>query len=54
MFEITMAQKQKNTKIDIRQMARVFDEHTFVDGVFNDDYILVVGSDMILDRKQFS
>ena len=48
-----MARKPKNANIDIRQTARVFDEQTFVDGVFNDDYILVVGSGVILDRKQF-
>ena len=48
-----MARKPKNANIDIRQTARVFDEQAFVDGVFNDDYILVVGSGVILDRKQF-
>ena len=48
-----MARKPKNANMDIRQTARVFDEQTFVDGVFNDDYILVVGSGVILDRKQF-
>ena len=39
-----MARKPRNTNIDIRQTARVFDEQEFVDGVFNDDHILVVGS----------
>ncbi len=48
-----MARKPKNANLDIRQSARVFDEQGFVDGVFNDDYILVVGSGVILDRKQF-
>ena len=48
-----MARKSENANIDIRQTARVFDEKKFVDGVFNDDYILVVGSGVILDRKQF-
>lgn len=48
-----MARKPKNANIDIRHTARVFDEQAFVDGVFNDDYILVVGSYVILDRKQF-
>ena len=48
-----MARKPKNANIDIRQTARVFDEQAFVDGVFNDDYILVVGSGVILDREQF-
>ncbi len=32
---------------------RIFDEKTFVDGVFNDEYILVVGSGVILDRNKF-
>ena len=36
-----MARKQKNANIDIRQTARVFDELAFVDGVFNNDYILL-------------
>ena len=49
-----MARKPKNANIDIRQTARVFDEQAFVDGMFNGDYILVVGSGVILDRKQFS
>ena len=40
-----MARKPKNANIDVRQTARAFDEQSFVDGVFNDDYILVVGSD---------
>lgn len=31
----------------------MFDERAFVDGVFNDEYILVVGSGVILDRQQF-
>lgn len=35
-----MARKQKNVNIDIRQTARVFNEQAFVDGFFNDDYIL--------------
>lgn len=48
-----MARNPKNANIDIRQPARVFDEQAFVDGVFNDDYILVVGSGVILDRRQF-
>ena len=48
-----MARKPKNANIDIGQTARVFNEQTFVDGVFNDDNILVVGSGVILDRKQF-
>ena len=31
----------------------MFDERTFADGVFNDEYILVVGSGVVLDPKQF-
>lgn len=46
-----MAPKSRNVNIDISQTARVFAEQAFVDGVFNDDYILVVGSGVILDRK---
>lgn len=48
-----MALKPKNANIDVRQTARVFDEQAFVDGVFNDDYILVVGGGVMLDCKQF-
>ena len=48
-----MARKPKNANLDMRQEVRVFNEQAFVDGVFNDDYILVVGSGVILDRKQF-
>lgn len=35
------------------QVERTFDERAFVDGVFNGEYILVVGSGVILDRSQF-
>lgn len=48
-----MARKPKDTNIDIRQTARVFDEQAFVDGVFNDDYILVVGFCVIVFPKQY-
>lgn len=34
-----MARKPKNANIDIRQMARVLDKNSFVDGVLNDDNI---------------
>lgn len=34
-----MAWKPKYVNIDIRQTARVFDEQTVVDVVFNDDHI---------------
>lgn len=46
-----MAWKPKNA--NIKRTARVFNEQAFVEGVFNDDYILVVGSGVILDRKKF-
>lgn len=49
-FEIIMARKPKNANIDIRQTAKVFNEQAFVDGVFNDDYILVVGSEQLFLR----
>ena len=48
-----MTRKPKNANIDVGQTTRAFDEQGFVDGVFSDDYILVVGSGVILDRKQF-
>lgn len=35
-----MTQDPKNTNIEKRQTARVFDKKSFVNGVFNDDYIL--------------
>lgn len=38
-----MARKPKNANIDTRQTARTFDEQAFVDGAYNDDYILVMG-----------
>lgn len=48
-----MAWKPKEANINIRQTAKAFDEQAFVDGVFNSDHIHVVGSGLILDRKQF-
>ena len=48
-----MARNPKYANINIRQTARLFDEQAFVDGVFNDDFILVVGSGAMLDCKQF-
>ena len=35
-----MTQDPKDANINIRQKARVFDKKSFVNGVFNDDYIL--------------
>ena len=48
-----MARKPKGTIRKIRTAERMFDERAFVDGVFNDEYILVVGSGVVLDRQQF-
>ena len=48
-----MARKPKDTIRKIRTAERMFDERAFVDGVFNDEYILVVGSGVVLDRLQF-
>ena len=48
-----MARKPKDTYRKITTIERMFDEQSFVDGVFNDEYILVVGSGVVLDRKQF-
>ena len=39
-----MARKLKNANLDMGQTARVFDEQAFVEGVFNDEYILVTGN----------
>lgn len=48
-----MARKPKDTGRKFKTAERMFDERAFVDGVFNDEYILVVGSGVVLDRKQF-
>lgn len=48
-----MARKPKGTIRKIRTAERMFDERAFVDGVFNEEYILVVGSGVVLDRQQF-
>lgn len=49
-----MARKPKGiTRSSTRLTERVFDERAFADGVFNDEYILVVGTGVVLDRKQF-
>ena len=48
-----MARKPKGTSRKIKNAERVFNERSFVDGVFNDEYILVVGSGVVLDRQQF-
>jgi len=48
-----MARKPKGTSRIIKTAERLFDDRAFVDGVFNDEYILVVGSGVVLDRQQF-
>ena len=48
-----MARKPKGTGRRIKTAERPFDERAFVDGVFNDEYILVVGSGVVLDKQQF-
>lgn len=48
-----MARKPRDTVKNVRTAERSFDERAFVDGVFNDEYILVVGSGVVLDRQQF-
>ncbi len=48
-----MARKPKSIIRGIKATEKVFDEKAFVDGVFNDEFILVVGSGVILDRAKF-
>lgn len=48
-----MARKPSGTGRVARLRERTFNERAFVGGVFNDEYILVVGNGVILDRKQF-
>lgn len=48
-----MARKPKESGRGIKTAEKVFDERAFVDGVFNEEYILVVGSGIVLNRKQF-
>lgn len=48
-----MGLKPEIANIGTNPKDRVFDEQTFVDGVFNNEYILVVGSGVILDRNKF-
>ncbi len=48
-----MARKPKGSCNRARSAERTFDEHAFIDGVFNNDYILVVGNEIILDREKF-
>lgn len=48
-----MARKPKSIRRVSKVVERVFDEQAFVDGVFNDEYVLVVGNGVILDRTKF-
>lgn len=48
-----MARKPKDVIQSTKIIEKVFDERSFIDGVFNDEYILVIGSGVILNRNQF-
>ena len=48
-----MARKPKDLNRSQKESNGSFDEQSFVDGVFNNEYILVVGSGVILDRTKF-
>lgn len=48
-----MARKPKDLNYSPKESNGTFDEQSFVDGVFNNEYILVVGSGVILDRAKF-
>lgn len=48
-----MARKPKGVSRVTKPTERVFDERAFVDGIFNDEYILVVGSGVILNQQLF-
>lgn len=48
-----MARKPKDLNYSQKESNNTFDERSFVDGVFNNEYILVVGSGVILDRAKF-
>lgn len=48
-----MARKPSAIIRQDKSRSRVFDEQAFVDGVFNNEYILVIGSGVILDRTKF-
>lgn len=48
-----MARKPKDLNYSPKENSGTFDEQSFVDGVFNNEYILVVGSGVILDRAKF-
>lgn len=48
-----MARKPKDINNSSQEKSVFFDERSFVDGVFNNEYILVVGNNVILDRAKF-
>ena len=48
-----MARKPKGIIRGSRITQRLFNDRAFAEGVFNDEYILVVGSSVVLDPKQF-
>lgn len=48
-----MARKPKDLNRSPKESIGTFDERSFVDGVFNNEYILVVGNGVILDRAKF-
>ncbi len=50
---VTMARRPKDINHSLNEKSTSFDERSFVDGVFNNEYILVVGSGVILDRAKF-
>ena len=48
-----MARKPKDLNHSPKENNGTFDEQSFVDGVFNNEYILVVGSGVVLNRAKF-
>lgn len=48
-----MARKPKDLNYSQKESNDTFNEQSFVDGVFNNEYILVVGNGVILDRAKF-
>lgn len=47
-----MVRKTKNAKIDIKQMARVFDEQAFIDGVILGSRLTIPGLWFELNKKE--
>lgn len=48
-----MARKPKDLNVSPTQRINSFDEQSFVDGVFNGEYILVVGNGVILNKNNY-